>query len=66
MIPSFKDFHILGRDYGSAFGLLHNQQSVENLSSFPYKEIIMEQKRDGATSAERLTSIIEQEQREGV
>lgn len=66
MTPSFKDLRILGRDYGSRFGRLHDQKPVEDLAPFPYREIIMEQTREGATNAERLAAIIEQERREGV
>lgn len=66
MIPSFQDLKYLARDYGTKVGVLHQQVPIRELKPLPYREIIMEAVRDGATNAERLAAIIEQEQKEGV
>lgn len=64
MVPSFKQLKYLARDYGSAQGIIHQQKPIPELPSFPSRGIIMEVKREGATTEERIVAIAEAAQRE--
>lgn len=54
---SAKDYQFFMRDYGSAMGIIHQQMPIPSLIPQPYREIIREEERQGATTEERLAAI---------
>ena len=57
MIISAKDYQYFMRSHGSAMGIIHQQVPVPGLAPEPYREIIREEVRAGATTDERLAAI---------
>lgn len=57
MVISAKDYQFFLRDHGSAMGIIHQQMPVPSLTPQPYREIIREEERAGATTEERLLAI---------
>ena len=57
MVISSKDYEYFMRGHGNAMAIIHQQIPVPNLTPQPYREIIRETERAGATTEERLLAI---------
>lgn len=57
MVISAKDYQFFIRSHGNAMGIIHQQLPLPTLTPQPYREIIREAERAGATTEERLLAI---------
>ncbi len=57
MVISSKEYEYFMRGHGNAKAIIHQQILVPGLSPQPYRGIIREAEREGATTEERLLAI---------